>query len=473
MQPTSSDSRAVRDGRVDAFALDRIELDDDLTRLAFHFSLRSRAETVHAFTERITLANAVPGRPAVSVGELEAEDPELRERFARLATLLGVVLGLSYYKLHAPGRYEVSDELALTPAGRALLAATLHDGLGEFAYVNRLDGLLSPEIAVREVVPLASSPLTAHRARLPLVPLGGGKDSSTSVELLRHAGVDVVQVAARPNSIIEKVAARAELPLVAIGRELDPLLFELNDASDTLNGHVPVTAMNSLLSVLQSLRLGRGPVVMSNESSASEGNLVWHGESVNHQWSKSLDAERMLERAVAEATGERGRYFSLLRHMSELRIVRAFSGMPRYDDVVVSCNRAFRRSAVHPSWCGECDKCRFIFLCMSAFYDRDRLIGMFGRDLFEAADQLDGFLALVGEGAMKPFDCVGEASESIVAFADAAANPQWRAEPIVRAIVARVPDLEAAAGAQRARVYANGPRQSFPDPVYEEAIADV
>ena len=33
---------------------------------------------------------------------------------------------------------------------------------------------------------------------------------------------------------------------------------------------------------------------MSNESSASDPTLVWNGEPVNHQWSKSLEAERAL-----------------------------------------------------------------------------------------------------------------------------------------------------------------------------------
>ena len=63
------------------------------------------------------------------------------------------------------------------------------------------------------------------------------------------------------------------------------MLFELN-AAGALNGHIPVTAINSLIAIATAVLHGLGPVVMSNERSASDPNLIWNGHEINHQWSK-------------------------------------------------------------------------------------------------------------------------------------------------------------------------------------------
>jgi hypothetical protein len=90
-------------------------------------------------------------------------------------------------------------------------------------------------------------------------------------------------------------------------------------------------------------------VVVSNERSASSGNLVWRGREVNHQWSKGLDAEALLRDALSGHAGLNNACFSLLRGMSELHIAQLFSATNTYDGKVTSCNHAFRMGSTASS----------------------------------------------------------------------------------------------------------------------------
>jgi hypothetical protein len=57
------------------------------------------------------------------------------------------------------------------------------------------------------------------------------------------------------------------------------------------NGHVPSTAINSMIGALTALLFGYNRIVLSNERSASEGNVEFDGREANHQYSKSLAFE--------------------------------------------------------------------------------------------------------------------------------------------------------------------------------------
>jgi len=394
--------------------------------------------------------------------------------FDRLLVLAGAVLGLSYLKAGAPVDYRI-DPAGLSEPALAFLRAALRDGMAEFAYRNGLPGPLQPRIELSAGLVPAWEPqaFDAQRALRPLVALGGGKDSVVSAELLRRAGFQVRLVATNPNGIIDAVAARSGLPLLRMRRTIDPRLLELN-AAGARNGHVPVTAMNTLLSVAQAQLAGLGPAVFSNESSAGEETLSWDGFPVNHQWSKGPEAELLLAEAIAAQLGVAGASFSLLRAFTELRIARIYAtlgeqGGARYDDVIVSCNRAYRISGAAPSWCGECDKCRFVFLAFAPFMPRERLLRILGRDLFAAEANIPGYAALLGLDEAKPFECVGEIRESQVALSLALRQPHWRDSPVAAAMLDRLPALADAADAFGAEVLGLQPSPALPDPRYAEA----
>jgi len=299
------------------------------------------------------------------------------------------------------------------------------------------------------------------------VPIGGGKDSVVTVESLVAAGLSPVQFAVNANAIIRRVAEVSGLPLVTATRAIDRHLLELNDEG-ALNGHVPVTAMNSLIALIQSRLLRLGPVVMSNESSASDPTLVWNGQPVNHQWSKSLEAERALRAVLVEQAGLSDAYFSLLRPFSELRIARGFAATARYDDSIVSCNRAFRLGADRVGWCGDCDKCRFVFLVFATFMPRDRVISIIGRDMLDDPTQLEGYRALLGLGAHKPFECVGEEAECSVAMSIVSRNEEWASAAVVGALLTEIPTLREGSAALEHHVLDLAEADPLPEP-YEQA----
>ena len=102
---------------------------------------------------------------------------------------------------------------------------------------------------------------------------------------------------------------------------------------------------------------------------------------------------------------------------------------------MTSCNKAFKLHDPTARWCGDCPKCRFVFLAMAPAMDRARLHRIFGRDLFADPAQVPGFLELLGIDAHKPFECVGEVEESLVALAMLANDDA----PVLVALRAAVP----------------------------------
>jgi hypothetical protein len=106
----------------------------------------------------------------------------------------------------------------------------------------------------------------------------------------------------------------------------------------------------------------------------------------------------------------------------------------------MSCNRAFVRDPARrsPGWCGDCPKCRSVYLSLAPSMDPAELVAIFGRDLLADPAQIAGFLELVDPDA-KPFECVGEIDEARVAVVLLAADDRWRMHPVVAALAAAAP----------------------------------
>ncbi len=211
-----------------------------------------------------------------------------------------------------------------------------------------------------------------------------------------------------------------------VTRTIDPGLLELNERG-ALNGHIPITAIVSCIALLTAATQGIDAVLMANERSASAGNLTWNGVEVNHQFSKSRRAERLLTDAVAEIPGA-PQIFSVLRPASELKIAKAFAALDQYHSVFTSCNRVFQLDPNERlgAWCCDCDKCRFVFLILAPFMAPERLTRIFGKDLLDDPAQYEGFARLTATGGDKPFECVGEVQESLAAIELLVRQPQWR-----------------------------------------------
>jgi hypothetical protein len=234
---------------------------------------------------------------------------------------------------------------------------------------------------------------------------------------------------------LEATAAQTGRPVVRATRHLDGQL--LADEDSFLHGHVPVTAMVTLLAEMAAVASGRGGVVMSNEHSASIPNLEWSGLEINHQWSKSLAAEVLVADALSERLGDQLAVASFLRARSEVWVAEVFSRLPAYHHVFRSCNRAFRQSVDQreKAWCGECDKCLFINLVLAPYLSRDTLREIFGHEPLSDPAREEQLRVLVGLGAeAKPFECVGDPDESAVALRKVSGMSEWRDVPRLLAI---------------------------------------
>ncbi|OHE81481.1 MAG: hypothetical protein A2X76_10665 [Lysobacterales bacterium GWF1_69_6] len=360
----------------------------------------------------------------------------------RALRLLHLIAGVSYYKAAVPP--EIRIEAYDIDAETAELLETIYEnGLGEFAYRNGLSLRGKVQFPVRAETE-ASAPVLGLDEHA-VVAIGGGKDSLVSIEALRAVGVAQTVAWVGGSPLIAACAARTGLPTMNITRALSPLLFELNRRG-ALNGHIPVTAVNSAILVLAALLRGHDQVVFSNERSASYGSLIPGTGEVNHQWSKGWDFERAFARHVHRNVAADLRYYSLLRPFSELAVARQFARLDHYDQFFSSCNRNFHLLGERPAqrWCGVCPKCHFVFLALAPFMPKPRLVAIFGRNLLDEPEQAPGFDALMEYRDHKPFECVGEGRESRAALDVLADSPAWREDALVRRYAREIrPQLEA------------------------------
>jgi hypothetical protein len=190
----------------------------------------------------------------------------------------------------------------------------------------------------------------------------------------------------------------------------------------------------SAIALAAAVMSGCNAVAMSNEHSASAPNLSRDGFEINHQYSKSLEFERDFAQYIEDFISPNIRYFSLLRPLSEIEIGRRFAKHRKYFGVFRSCNTAFRqaREARGRHWCCNCPKCRFVFLALSPSVAKSDLIEIFGCNLLDDDTQRDGFAELCDLRANKPFECVGETSESAGVMSYLADHLDWRDDTVVR-----------------------------------------
>jgi hypothetical protein len=429
------------------FRYDGFRTDSQTGTLTCRYTLDGRA-----FTERVTLG---PG-------------PRWHAEAARAAARLVFLLaGVSYYKTAAPPVVDFGDT-ALTSAEHAFLREFYLQGLGEFAYRNRLD-LTSLRLEAKRAAGEALAPPREPGTRRALVPFGGGIDSIVTVEQVRARADAALFVVSGPGDrfdAIEQPAAVTGLPVVRAEREIDPQLLRSAELGFR-NGHVPVTGILSAIAVLAAVLDDRDAVVMSNEWSASVPTLEYAGRPVNHQYSKSEQFEAAFREVLARGAARLPEYFSWLRDRTELWVGREFAGLGPYHTSFRSCNKAFyteraRRSA---HWCGDCDKCCFVDLILAPFLPAGALRQIFavaGEPLHDPALK-PKFRALLGAGA-KPFECVGEVTECRAAVLLAARRDDRADDALLQELAAEVASWpDAPTEAEAAALLAPAGRNFIPD----------
>ncbi len=353
---------------------------------------------------------------------------------------LHIIAGVSYYKAKLPSEIVVkSGSLSKEQSEFWNKLYTL--GLGEFFFRNDLDfrGYVKfpvgePGFPRRDYVSRNDGgEINSANPSGAIVPIGGGKDSLVAIEMLRSANIPFDLFMFGNHARIREVAAEIGKPLISVSRTIDPRLIELNKTG-AWNGHVPITAYVGVAASIVALLHGRRDVIFANERSANTGNTEVDGIVINHQYSKSIEAEIDLQNYFSSFISSDIRIFSLLRPLSELDIARRFAANGKYFNVFSSCNTNFKQGGAPTvtRWCGVCPKCTFVFAMLGAFIPRRKMVEMFGEDVLMNEKLLSMYKDLTGYGTMKPFECVGEFEEVIAALALIHGRGEYEDSPIVR-----------------------------------------
>lgn len=409
---------------MEKFIIDSAEFNAETGEARFHYRLSD-----HTFTERLELG----------VG-FDLERAQSND-FAHLLDLAAAILGVSYFKLKAPKQIDLTA-LNLTADDQVLIKDVYENGLGEFYTRNDLKrfGQIQYDFA-----PAYEAQHDLDWPAKSLVLIGGGKDSLVSVDLLTRANIPFTPFAVNPKGPIITSSNQIEQNPIFVRRYLSPNLFELNGQPGFYNGHVPSTAINSAIAAMIAALYGYNEIILSNERSASEGNVEFDGREVNHQHSKSFDFEQLIATSFATASHNNLGYFSMLRPFSEVRIGQLFARTEKFDQHFSSCNENFKQNQDGPKrWCTNCPKCHFVSLILAPFMSPERLTNIVGKNVLDDDAKLDAFRELSGLSGHKPWECVGEILEAAASLWYLAHQDAWQGAAIVKILK---PELEAFYGA--------------------------
>lgn len=297
-------------------------------------------------------------------------------------------------------------------------------GLGELFYTNGIDNEEENFVNIKcesdrninfDIEEIADSYRNGY-----IFPIGGGKDSCVTIETLKEMKTDNYCLIVNPKQVTlecAKIAGFNEDRIIEINRKIDSNLIELN-SQGFINGHTPFSSLLAFISYYVAFLTGKKYIALSNEVSSNESNV--QGKKINHQYSKSLEFENDFREYVKKYINTEIEYFSFLRPLNELQIASIFSQLEKYHKTFKSCNQGSKEKIW--KWCCDCPKCMFVYVIMSPFLYKDKLIGIFGEDLFERKDLLKTFIELTGNGETKPFECVGTFEEVCFAISKTIEN---------------------------------------------------
>ena len=342
--------------------------------------------------------------------EVDLNDPILRS----LIFSLGLVETISYYKTVCPERVVIKCG-SLSAAQKDWWRKLYYNGLGEFLYRNGITVSRDRLVRFECNTTTTDDPEVLHDDKNYsgcFVPVGGGKDSVVSLELLKGEDITtfVVNENATATNVIEKCDHKKGV--YTVKRTLDPQIIQMN-AEGYMNGHIPISAVFAFSAVIAAYLTGIKYIALSNETSANESTVP--GTKVNHQYSKSYEFEEDFDEYIEGLTDSDIHYFSLLRPFTEAQIAAIFADRGRdYFKVFRSCNRGSKKGI----WCCACPKCLFVYIIMSPFIEEQELISIFGEKLLDKESLDEDFRELVGLNENKPFECVGTRNEVISCLTD-------------------------------------------------------
>ena len=327
-----------------------------------------------------------------------------------MAFNIGMIELISYWKCACPPKIVLKCGYVDEEQKKFWKKIYFH-GLGELFYTNNIKTTMEEFVTIENNLEKNEFEYEKilDESNGYIVPIGGGKDSCVTLETLKINKESDYSLIINPKPVTLKCAELAGLDsdhIIEIYRTIDKRLIDLN-AEGFINGHTPFSAMLAFVSYFTAYLLSKKYIALSNENSANESNVV--GEKINHQYSKSFEFEDDFDNYASKYLKAPVKYFSFLRPLNELQIAKIFSKHEKYHPIFKSCNVGSK--GTEWKWCCNCAKCLFAYTILSPFLYKEKLVSIFGEDLYEKESLLQTFIELTGNGEVKPFDCVGTFEE--------------------------------------------------------------
>jgi len=309
----------------------------------------------------------------------------------------------------------------------ALWSEVAHRVWGQWRYEHDDPDYPGPEIegSPSGLAGRALSARTEPREVETLCFCGGGKDSLVALRSLERAGIPCDSLAysssiygnAEPqhaliDGLLDHTAVRERRRLWIFDDFLDSPVTHLNPELGSRSLLAAETPASVFATLPLALAHGYRHLVVAHEHSADFGNLLWRrtGEEINHQWGKSLEAERLLADYVQSELVTEVEYFSLLKPIGDTLIFNLLSGDPAAVRGTHSCN-------VRKPWCGRCPKCAYVWLGFMAYLPVEEVAPMFGENLLDRPENQLSYRQMLGLEEHTPFECIGTVGETRLAFA--------------------------------------------------------
>ncbi|MFC2110823.1 hypothetical protein ACFLQ5_00065 [Bacteroidota bacterium] len=339
------------------------------------------------------------------------------EIFEKIIFNIGMIELISYWKSACPKKIIIKP-FKLSQNQINFWKKVYFNGLGEFFYLNSIEANMNDFCDI-----ISDSERDSNISKIELdnsviVPIGGGKDSVVTLEILKQENFRIIPMIVNPRkaSIGSIIAANYEIEdIIEVQRTIHPRLLELNEKG-FLNGHTPFSAMLAFLNLSVAYLSNSRNIALSNESSANEATI--ENTNINHQYSKSYEFESDFRNYVENYISPDFNYFSFLRPVSEIQIGKLFSKFPKYFNDFKSCNVGSKSDV----WCGKCPKCLFTYIILSPFINQQTLCDIFDYNLFDNKELKKEFDELCGIADIKPFECVGTVNEVNLALCEVIEN---------------------------------------------------
>ena len=362
----------------------------------------NKNEESYKITYNFVIPNLVTFNPTVSFSNSLFINKNINEKLLdKIIYRLGLIELISYYKTVCPKKIVLNNGY-ISKEEECFFKKIFYNGLGEFFYQNNIT-ISSDDLFIFEIngieEEIGDIPFNGEGN---LIPIGGGKDSCVSLELLKKEDNKCFMI--NPKDVHFNCAEGFES--YTVKRTIDPKLIELNKQG-FLNGHTPFSAIVAFSSYLIAYITNRKNIILSNEGSANEPTVI--GTNINHQYSKTYEFEIDFYDYTKNIFKIDINYFSLLRPLKEVQIAYLFSKLNKYHNIFRSCNLGSKETPW--VWCTKCPKCLFIFIMLRAFLKKEEVINIFGTNMLDDIEMKKYFLELIGEAETKPFECIGTIEE--------------------------------------------------------------